>query len=58
MSSCRPVARGGVQGVLKNPPFYEPPFSENTNPPPPYEPPPHISPIAIITIQRDYTQTV
>ena len=25
---------GGVQGVLENPPFYEPPFLENTNPPP------------------------
>ena len=28
----RPVARG-VQGVLENPPFYEPPFLENMNPP-------------------------
>ena len=30
----RPVARG-VQGVLENLPFYEPPILENTNPPPP-----------------------
>ena len=30
--SMRPVARG-FQGVLENPPFYEPPFLGNTNPP-------------------------
>ena len=24
---------GGVQGVLENPPFYEPPFLDNTKPP-------------------------
>ena len=32
MTIGRPVARG-VQGVLENPPFYEPPFLEKTNPP-------------------------
>ena len=26
-------SQGGVQGVLENSPFYEPPFLENTNPP-------------------------
>ena len=38
----RPVARGGGSGGSQEPPFYEPPFSENMNPPlmnsPPYLP--------------------